>query len=115
MRGVNCDLWCPGWDSKDIGGRPEQDPGYTSSTNTEYDLLLEGQQVEYITHVGRYVSSSRSAAHEACSSVNNPLEAAQTHSRETNVKCGAVFKTRCDKSVGKSSSSSGSERARDDT
>ena len=27
MSGVNCHLWCPGWDSKDLGGRPEQDPG----------------------------------------------------------------------------------------
>src|SRR6218665_1854481 len=30
MSGVNCDLWCPRWDSKDLGGRPEQDPGYSS-------------------------------------------------------------------------------------
>src|SRR6218665_1385732 len=30
MSGVNCDLWCPEMDSKDLGGRPEQDPGYTS-------------------------------------------------------------------------------------
>jgi len=30
MSGVNCDLWCPGWDSKDLGGRADQDPGYTS-------------------------------------------------------------------------------------
>jgi len=30
MSGVNCNLWCPGWDSKDLGGLPEQDPGYTS-------------------------------------------------------------------------------------
>src|SRR6218665_2430380 len=22
MSGVNCDLWCPGLDSKDLGGRP---------------------------------------------------------------------------------------------
>src|SRR6218665_1617076 len=28
MSGVNCDLWCPGWDIKDLGGRPEQDPGH---------------------------------------------------------------------------------------
>src|SRR6218665_1025868 len=50
MSGVNCDLWCPGWDSKDLGGRPEQDPGYTSRSghNTEHDPLLEGQPVEYI-------------------------------------------------------------------
>src|SRR6218665_3425703 len=25
MIGVNCILWCPGWDGKDLGGRPEQD------------------------------------------------------------------------------------------
>src|SRR6218665_1687244 len=24
--GVNCNLWCPGWDGKDLGGKPEQDP-----------------------------------------------------------------------------------------
>jgi len=26
----NCDLWCPWWDSKDLGSRPEQDPSDTS-------------------------------------------------------------------------------------
>jgi len=46
---------------------------------------------------------------------NNPLEAAQMHGRETNVECGAVIKSRCDKGVDKSSISSRSERARDDT
>ena len=72
--------------------------------------------MEYIKHVGRYVSSSRNAAYEASRSADNPLEAAQTYSRETDVECGAVVKPpRCDKSVDKSSSSSGSERARDDT
>src|SRR6218665_640740 len=30
MIGVNCIPWCRGWDGKDLGGRPEQDPGYTS-------------------------------------------------------------------------------------
>jgi len=60
--------------------------------------------VEYIKHVGRYVSNSRNAAYEASGSADNPLEAAQ-HSRETNVECGAVVKPRCDKSVDKSSSS----------
>src|SRR6218665_4047699 len=30
MIGVNCILWCPGWDGKDLGGRPGQDPGYTT-------------------------------------------------------------------------------------
>src|SRR6218665_440272 len=58
MSEVNCDLWGLEWDSKDLGGRPEQDPGYTSrpGANTEYDPLLEWQPVEYIRHVGRYVS-----------------------------------------------------------
>src|SRR6218665_1108552 len=36
MSGVNCDLWCPGWDSKDLGSRPEQDPGYTSRPWLQY-------------------------------------------------------------------------------
>src|SRR6218665_3745379 len=107
----------PGWESKDLGGRPEQDPDTPPDhgTNTEYDPLLEAQPVEYIKHVGRYVSSSRNASYEARDSADTPLEAAQTHSRETNVECGAVIKPICDKSVDKSSSSSGSERARDDT
>src|SRR6218665_329123 len=41
MSGVNCDLWCPGWDSKDLGdlGRPEQDPGYTSRPWHQYGIL----------------------------------------------------------------------------
>src|SRR6218665_1166666 len=97
-----------GW-SKTQGTPPDH------GTNTEYDPLLEGQPVEYIKHVVRYVSSSRNAAYEASGSADNPLEAAQTHSRETNVECGAVVKPRCDKSMDKSISSSGSERARDDT
>src|SRR6218665_926509 len=111
MIGVNCNLWCLGWDGKDLGGRPEQTQHTPPDhgTNTEGDPLLEGQPVEYIKHVGRYVSSSRNAAYEASGSAVNPLEAAQTHSRETNVECGAVIKPRCDKSVDKSSSSSGSE------
>ena len=69
--------------------------------------------MEYIKHVRRYVSSSRNAT-EACGSADNAVEAAQTHSRETDVECGAVIKPRYDKGVDKSSSSSGSERARDD-
>src|SRR6218665_3641665 len=36
LSGVNCDLWCPGWDSKDLGGRSEQDPGYTSKPWHQY-------------------------------------------------------------------------------
>jgi len=37
MSGVNCDLWCPGWDSKDLGGRPSktQDTPPDQGTNTE--------------------------------------------------------------------------------
>src|SRR6218665_8327 len=66
MIGVNCILWCPEWDGKDLGGRPEtQDTPPDHGTNTEHDPLLEGQPVEYIKHVGRYVSSSRNAAYEA--------------------------------------------------
>ena len=60
------------------------------------------------------MSSSRNSTYEARGSADNSLEVAQTHSRETNVECGAVVKPRCDKSVDKSSSSSESERARDD-
>src|SRR6218665_2674906 len=52
MIGVNCILWCPGWDGKDLGGRPDTPPDH--GTNTEHDPLLEGQPVEYIKHVGRY-------------------------------------------------------------
>ena len=36
------------------------------------------------------MSSSRNAAYEARGSADNPREAAQTHSRDTNVECGAV-------------------------
>src|SRR6218665_2691514 len=93
----------------EVGRSKTQDTPPDHGTNTEHDPLLEGQPVENIKHVGRYESSSRNAAYE-----DNALEAAQTHSRETNVECGAVIKPRCDKSVDKSSSSSGSERARDD-
>src|SRR6218665_2054746 len=38
MIGVNCNLWCPGWDGKDLGGRPEQDPGYTSRPWHQYGI-----------------------------------------------------------------------------
>ena len=61
------------------------------------------------------MSSSRNAAYEARGSADNPLEAVQTHGRETNIECGAVIKPRCNEGVDKSSSSSRSERARDDT
>src|SRR6218665_2950290 len=36
MIGVNCVLWYPGWDGKDLRGRPEQDPGYTSRPWHQY-------------------------------------------------------------------------------
>src|SRR6218665_1542123 len=118
----------------EVGRSKTQDTPPDHGTNTEYDPLLEGQAVEYIKHVGRYVSSSRNAAYEARGSADNPLKAAQRHSRgpnlegggdnrikeaqmhsrETNLECGAVIKPRCDKGMDKSSSSSGGERARDD-
>ena len=68
----------------EVGLSKTQDTPPDHGTNTEHDPLLEGQPVEYIKHVGRYVSSSRNAAYEARGSVDNALEAAQTHSRETN-------------------------------
>src|SRR6218665_2000338 len=78
----------------EVGRSKTQD---THATNTEHNPLLEGQPVEYIKHVGRCVSSSRNAAYEARGSADYALDAAQTHSRETNVECGAVIKPRCDK------------------
>ena len=41
----------------EVGWTKTQDTPPDHGTNTEYDLLLEGQPVEYIKHVGRYVSS----------------------------------------------------------
>jgi len=38
MSGVNCDLWFPGWDSTNLGGRPEQDSGYTSRQGHQYGI-----------------------------------------------------------------------------
>src|SRR6218665_221624 len=99
----------------EVGRSKIQDTPPDHGTNTEYDPLLETQTVEYIKHVGKYVSSSRNAAYEARGSAYNALEAAQTRNRETSGECGAVIKPRCDKGVDKSSSSSGSERARVDT
>jgi len=46
----------------EVGRSKIQDTPPDHGTNTEYDPLLEGQPVEYIKHVGRYVSSSRNAA-----------------------------------------------------
>jgi len=45
----------------EVGRSKTQDTPPNHDTNTEYDPLLEGQPVEYIKHVGRYVSSSRIA------------------------------------------------------
>ena len=111
--GLKCALKCNKIEALNADGKPLEEK--RGGTNAEYDPLLEGQPVEYIKHVGRYVSSFRNAAYEARSSAANTLEASQTHSRETNVECGAVIKPRCDKGVDKSSSPSGSERPRDDT
>jgi len=110
MSGVYCDLWGGRAKISEVGQSKTQDTPPDQGTNTKYDSLLEGQPVEYIKHVGRYVSSSRNASYEARGSADNPLEATQTHSRETNVECGAVVKPRCDKGVDKSSSSSISAR-----
>src|SRR6218665_2166303 len=38
VHSLNCNLWCPGWDGKDLGGRPEQDPGYTSRPWHQYGI-----------------------------------------------------------------------------
>src|SRR6218665_3505509 len=38
MIGVTCILWCPGWDGKDLGGRLEQDPGYTARPWHQYGI-----------------------------------------------------------------------------
>src|SRR6218665_2015647 len=81
----------------EVGRSKTQDTPPDHGTNTEHDPLLEGQPVEYIKHVGRYVCSSRNAAYEARGSADNALDAAQTHSREANVERGAVIKPRCDK------------------
>src|SRR6218665_3219661 len=40
MSEVNCDLWCPGRDSKDLGDRPEQDLGYTSRPGHQYGICM---------------------------------------------------------------------------
>src|SRR6218665_48874 len=74
----------------EVGRSKTQDTPPDHGTNTEHDPLLEGQPVEYIKHVGIYMSSSRNAAYDARGSADNPREAAQTHSRDTNVECGAV-------------------------
>src|SRR6218665_693354 len=81
MSGMNCDLWCRGETAKisEVGRSKTQDTPPDQGINTEYYPLLEGQPVEYIKHVGRYVSSSRNASYEARGIADNPLEAAQTH------------------------------------
>ena len=38
MIGVNCNLWCPGWDGKDLGGRAEQDPADASRLEHQYRI-----------------------------------------------------------------------------
>src|SRR6218665_2415039 len=63
MIGVNCTSGARGGIAKisEVGRIMTQDTPPDHGTNTEYDPLLEGQPVEYIKHVGRYVSSSRNA------------------------------------------------------
>src|SRR6218665_4202710 len=39
MIGVNCNLWCPRRDGKDLGGRPEEEQGYTSRPWHQYGIL----------------------------------------------------------------------------
>jgi len=36
--GGSSDLLCLGWDSKDLGGRPEQDPADTSRLGLQYGI-----------------------------------------------------------------------------
>src|SRR6218665_1259692 len=57
MSGVNCDL---SWTAKisKVGRSKTQDTPPNHGPNTEHNPLLEGQPVEYVKHVGRYVSSS---------------------------------------------------------
>src|SRR6218665_601906 len=43
----------------EVGRSKTQGTPPDHGTNTEYDPLLEGQPVEYIRHIGRYVSSCR--------------------------------------------------------
>src|SRR6218665_2753781 len=35
--GVNCNLWCPGWDGKDLGGRPEYRRKMTNNFTDDID------------------------------------------------------------------------------
>src|SRR6218665_2399844 len=62
MSGVNCDLCCPGCtgtaEISEVGRSKTQDAPPDYATNTKYGPLLEGQPVEYIKHVYRYVCLS---------------------------------------------------------
>ena len=55
--GGNCDLWCPGWDSKDLGGRPEQGPVGTSRS---------GQQDGIRAGDGKATSKEHPACRQKC-------------------------------------------------
>src|SRR6218665_3510925 len=59
--GGNCNLWCPGWDSKDLGSRPEHGSEGTSRPGQRYGIRSGAGKVtnEEIYHLGRNVSNSR--------------------------------------------------------
>src|SRR6218665_238818 len=67
MSGVNCDLWCSGWDIKDLGGRPEQDPGYTSRPLAPIRNMIRCWRAASGVHQAcwQIVSNSRNASYEA--------------------------------------------------
>ena len=43
--GENCNLWCPRWDSKDLGGRPEQGPEGTSRPGQIHEVQSGAEKV----------------------------------------------------------------------
>jgi len=61
MSGANCDIWCPRWESKDIGGRLEQKPRIHLQSRAPIRIMIRcwgtAGGVGYIKHVGRYVST----------------------------------------------------------
>jgi len=44
LNGGSCDLWCPGWDSKDLAGRSEQGQARSKAKQTPPD---QGSDAEY--------------------------------------------------------------------
>src|SRR6218665_3366328 len=53
MIGVNCNLWCQGWDGKDLGGTPEQDPRYAESVFTRRSATYP-PVVEQVLNIVRF-------------------------------------------------------------